>query len=170
MVTITRSNYLQTLAAVKAADPTGFWSVSIPSQAQLDHGTLIATEHGACLVTCDGDICGLFKLPESTARGVAADLLALAVAAGGRTLDNFDGHLTRIYTAAGFRVVSRCAFSVEHAPDGWSAEAHGWPDVVAMLYDPAGDVVSRSYTCDDYDTMISVRNNARALQQLLGLD
>jgi hypothetical protein len=156
------SNYVSKLDETKKSDPETYWSVSSVSAEDASKSAIIDTKDGAAMVKPDGDIVGVFKKPESDSKGVAQDLLNKAVEAGGIKLDNFDGYLTKQYEKAGFRVVSKTPFNEEFAPEGWNKEKHGTPDVVAMVYDPKGELNIEEKTFDNketgYDDMIAYRD------------
>jgi hypothetical protein len=152
------ADYITTLWAAKHSNPSAYWSVDAPTLADAEAGTLISTGHGFALVSLDGDIKGLFKLPNSKASRVADSLLFAAVLSGGRKLDNFDTYLTKVYLRAGFRIAARTKFNPEFAPNGWDPAKHGYPDVVAMIYDPCQAISIVETVCDTYDEMISVRD------------
>ena len=151
--------YVDELDKTKKSDPKVYWSVSEVSEVDAKEGTVVNTEDGSALVKKDGDIVGVFKKITSKAKGVAQDLLKRAVKAGGTKLDNFDGYLTKQYEKAGFRVVSRTPFNEEYAPEGWDKDAHGTPDVVAMVYDPKGELDIEEKSFNDYDEAISYRDS-----------
>lgn len=156
---ITPKEYVEELTKTKQSDPEAFWTVDNVTEEAAQNGTIVNTEDGAALVSKDGDIKGVFKKLGSEAKGVAQDLLAKAVEAGGVKLDNFDGYLTKLYEKAGFRVVSRVPFSEEYGvPEGYSKEKHGTPDVVAMVYDPNGELDIEEKTFDDYDEAMAYRD------------
>jgi hypothetical protein len=156
------NNYVSKLEETKASDPDTYWSVSPVTVKDASKSAIIDTKDGAAMVKPDGDIVGVFKKPESKAKGVAQDLLNKAVEAGGIKLDNYDGYLTKQYEKAGFRIVSRTPFNEEFKPPGWNKEKHGTPDVVAMVYDPKGelDIQEKTFTDKDtgYDDMLAYRD------------
>ena len=153
--------YVQSLEATKASDPTQYWSVDGVDLDTATKGRVISVDGGSGLVGPDGDIKGVFKDPTSTRKGVADDILQAAVRQGGIKLDNFDGYLTKIYERNGFRQVGRVPFNAEFAPPGWDEALHGRPDVVAMIYDPKGivDLGDKARKFTDYDEMISHRDS-----------
>ena len=115
------------------------------------------------MIGANGDIKGLYKNPESKAKGVGMKLLNQAVNNGGRTLDNFDGYLTKIYVKEGFRITGRTPFNEEYSPKGWDKNLHGTPDIVSMIYDPKRElnISEQRFTGDDgYDEMIRHRNSS----------
>lgn len=68
----------------------------------------------------------------STVKGRGSELMALAIAWGGRKLDCFDCGLVDFYIKCGFEETGRMAWDDAYAPEGWDYEAHGRPDVVFM--------------------------------------
>jgi hypothetical protein len=156
------NNYVSKLDEIKKSDPDTYWSVSSVTSEDASKSAIIDTKDGAAMVKSDGDIVGVFKKPESDAKGVAQDLLKKAIELGGIKLDNFDGYLTKQYEKAGFRVVSKTPFNEEYAPEGWNKDKHGTPDVVAMVYDPKGELNIEEKTFNDkdtgYDDMIAYRD------------
>jgi hypothetical protein len=153
------ADYITALWAAKHSDPSAYWSVDAPTLADAEEGTLISTGHGFALVSPDGDIKGLFKLPDSKASRVADSLLFAAVLSGGRKLDNFDTYLTKVYLRAGFRIAARTAFNPDYAPVGWDPAKHGYPDVVAMVYDPDYELDIVRADCATYEEMITQRDS-----------
>jgi hypothetical protein len=155
--------YVNELEETKQSDPEQYWTVSSVSLEDAKKGTVVSVEGGKGVVGPDGDIKGVFKSKGSNAENVADKILEEAVKKGGTKLDNFDNYLTRIYKRNGFRVVSRTPFNEEFAPDGWSKEKHGTPDVVAMVYDPESKIDLQEKTFDNpetgYDDMIAYRDS-----------
>lgn len=154
--------YLYQLQRAKLANPAAYWSVDVPSLADAEAGLIISNGEGYCLVNPDGDIKGLFKLPESTVKGVADDLLSTAVKVGGVKLDNYDTYLTKVYVRCGFRICARTAFNPDYAPKGWDKDQHGCPDVVALVYDPFYRLDIRKAELDTYEEVISKRDSCLA--------
>ena len=156
-------DYSKKLNDAKSSNPNIYWSVSEVSPEDAQAGIVIDKNYGSIMVAANGDIKGLFKNPETNTRGVGAKLVQQAVNNGGRTLDNFDGFLTKIYKEAGFRVTGRIPFDEQYKPDGWIKELHGTPDVVSMIYDPKNelDIREQMFSGDDgYDEMIRHRNSS----------
>ena len=156
-------DYSKKLNDAKSSNPNVYWSVSEVSPEDAQAGIVIDKNYGSIMVAANGDIKGLFKNPETKTRGVGAKLVQQAVNNGGRTLDNFDGFLTKIYKEAGFRVTGRIPFNEQYKPDGWIKELHGTPDVVSMIYDPKNelDIREQMFSGDDgYDEMIRHRNSS----------
>lgn len=89
--------------------------------------------YSAALYVVDGDLRGLFALPDAP-KGAGSRLAAEVAEAGlVRSLDCFDGHLAKLYATLGWREVGRAAFDPAQAPKEWRAE-DGTPDVVFMRY------------------------------------
>lgn len=151
--------FVSELKKTKASDPTQYWSVDSVKLSDAKKGKVISVDGGYGLVSNDGDIKGVFKLPTSKAKGVADNILQEAVKQGGTKLDNFDGYLTKIYERNGFRIAARIPFNEEFAPDGWNKAKHGTPDVVAMVYDPNNELGIKEKKFDDYDAGIEYRNS-----------
>lgn len=120
----------------------------------------------------NGDIVGVFKSPSSKKKGIAQDVMKLAVAQGGNRLDAFDTQLPGIYSKAGFKAVARMKWNEQYKPKGWSSETYkewnnGKPDVVFMVYDPKG--VDKYQEGDgiyvkDYDRGVELQNNALGIK------
>ena len=156
-------DYSRMLNDAKEADPTTYWSVDKMEESEARGGQIITKSYGSILVGANGDLKGLFKNPDTNVSGVGEKLMALGVKAGGRTGDNFDGYLTKIYKKAGFRVAVRTPFNEKYAPPGWNKALHGTPDVVSMIYDPKNelDIREQMFTGDDgYPDMIRHRNKS----------
>ena len=151
--------FVSELEKTKDSDPTQYWSVDSVSLSAAKKGKVISVDGGYGLVSNDGDIKGVFKLPTSKAKGVADNILQEAVNQGGTKLDNFDGYLTKIYERNGFRIAARIPFNEEFAPDGWNKEKHGTPDVVAMVYDPNNELGIKEKKFDDYNAGIEYRDS-----------
>ena len=118
------------------------------------------------VVTPDGDIKGVFnpnvakqREGKEAKKGTIRGLMPKLIKAGGVKLDNYDGRLTQIYENEGFRVVGRVKFSEDFAPEGWNKEKHGTPDVVAMIYDPDGNLNIEEKTFENYDEMMAYRDS-----------
>lgn len=157
------NDYLNSINAAKRANPDQFWSVSTPTREELQDSFILETPDGYGYVTPDGDIKGLFKKHTSQSKGVAGSLLEQLIKMGGIKLDNFDGYLTKIYTKAGFKIVSKVKFNVEYAPDEWKDAKErgvdlGTPDVLAMIYDPENKIDVEEKTFEDYDEGMAERD------------
>jgi hypothetical protein len=82
------------------------------------------------------DIVSVFKHPDSTSKEAAMHMLAAAIQAGGRKLDNFDGPLSELYAHVGMVPIARTPFDLKFKPPGWDARSMGKPDIVFMAYNP----------------------------------
>lgn len=151
--------FVDKLNETKESDPKQYWSVDNVSLEDAKQGTVIKTEAGYGFVSQDGDIKGVFKANKESAEKTGDEVLKKAVKAGGIKLDNFDGYLTKIYERNGFRIASRIPFNEEYAPEGWEKEAHGTPDVVAMVYDPYKQLDIEDKKFDDYMEGIDYRDS-----------
>lgn len=151
--------FVDKLNETKESDPKQYWSVDNVSLEDAKQGTVIKTEAGYGFVSQDGDIKGVFKANKESAEKTGDEVLKKAVKAGGIKLDNFDGYLTKIYERNGFRIASRIPFNEEYAPEGWEKEAHGTPDVVAMVYDPYKQLDIEEKRFDDYMEGIDYRDS-----------
>jgi hypothetical protein len=154
-------DYFNNLKNTKNNDPEQYWSVDeVEPDAE---GNVVSVEGGSGFVGKDGDIKGVFKHADSKKNNVADDILQKAVEMGGNKLDNFDNYLTKIYKRNGFRIVSRTPFNEQYAPKGWNKEKHGTPDVIAMIYDPKGELEIDEKKFNDsetgYDEMIAYRDS-----------
>ncbi|QDP68135.1 MAG: hypothetical protein Unbinned1473contig1000_13 [Prokaryotic dsDNA virus sp.] len=153
------TEYVAELKDTKEADPDTYWSVSAVTPEDAQNGTVIDVDGGKGLVTQDGDIIGVFKNIGSKVKGVADNIIQEAIKVGGVKLDNFDGYLTKIYERNGFRVTSRVPFNEEYAPEGWSEEKNGRPDVVSMVYDPNNELDIEVKTFDNPEEANAYRNS-----------
>ena len=151
--------FVDKLNETKESDPKQYWSVDTVSLEDAKQGTVIKTEAGYGFVSQSGDIKGVFKANKESSEKTGDEVLKKAVKAGGIKLDNFDGYLTKIYERNGFRIASRIPFNEEYAPDGWNKEAHGTPDVVAMVYDPAKQLDIEEKRFEDYMEGIDYRDS-----------
>lgn len=93
---------------------------------------------------------------------------ALAIEAGGKTLDAFDTVLPAIYASNGMRVVSRLPWDDSQAPPDWNYQTfakfkNGRPDVVFMVHDPAftGDRLAGTMA-SSYDEAVEMQQAALA--------
>jgi predicted SprT family Zn-dependent metalloprotease len=151
--------FVDKLNETKESDPKQYWSVDTVSLEDAKQGTVVKTEAGYGFVSQSGDIKGVFKANKESSEKTGDEVLKKAVKAGGIKLDNFDGYLTKIYERNGFVVASRIPFNEEYAPDGWNKEAHGTPDVVAMVYDPAKQLDIEEKRFEDYMEGIDYRDS-----------
>lgn len=81
----------------------------------------------------NGDFGNLFNLPGGEA-GRGSRAIIEGVQRGAKTLDCYDGHLTKLYVQHGFVPVARIKFNREYAPEGWDYDRFDNPDVVFMRY------------------------------------
>jgi len=133
----TPEEFADSVGDVLASDPSkGAFLAEHPPEELEDH-TLLTADEGAAgvAISPSGDIQNLHANDDAPS-GTGEKLLREAVANGGRTLDNYDTFLTRLYARNGFREVSRMDFNAEFAPDEWDYDEYGYPDVVFMGYDP----------------------------------
>jgi hypothetical protein len=142
------------------------WAVDAVSEETLKKSRIVENEGTYGVVTEDGDIKGVFNPNAAKQRegvpakkNTLAGLIPKAINAGGIKLDNFDGRLTELYSKNGFRKVSSVPFNEEYAPEGWSKEKDGTPDVVSMVYDPDNKLDIEFKKFDDYGDMISYRDS-----------
>lgn len=91
-------------------------------------------------------------------KGTLRGLIPKLIKAGGKKLDNYDGKLTELYEEQGFRVTSKTPFNAEYAREGYDTKNP--PEfVVAMVYDPNGEMDIEEQTFEDYDDMIEYRDS-----------
>jgi len=81
-------------------------------------------------VASDGEICSLFN--GTAPEGTGEELLEIAIDKGGNKLNCFDGKLVEIYQSNGFKEVGRIEWDDQYAPENWSYEKFGRPDIVQM--------------------------------------
>jgi len=89
----------------------------------------------------DGDIVSLFNAGNSKHEGVSAHLVMMAIAQGGRKLDNYDTFLSSIYKRLGFEEKGRFKWDESQKPTDWDYNQYkdfndGRPDYVFMEYKP----------------------------------
>jgi hypothetical protein len=176
------NEYIQSIEKVKTDSPEKFWSVDRPFQkedgtideVQLNKAAkedrIIKTEAGFGIVGEDGDIKGVFKADLESTEKTGDKVIQEAIKKGGIKLDNFAlPNLMKIYERNGFREVSRLPFNEEYAPEGWTPE-QGTPDVVAMVYDPKGELDIEKKNFTDYDEAMMYRDTfvdqAKKLQEV----
>ena len=135
------------IEAVKAQDPTKFWSVSapgkgyqsIPVRGQVSKGEqsgFVAVKKGRSSV----DVGALYGKPGS--KGVAKsafETVSQRHPFHEQTLDAFDENsrsgnirLPHLYGKFGFKETGRVPFDPQYAPPEWDESKHGRPDVVFM--------------------------------------
>lgn len=164
--------YLSRAEYLKNSNPNQYWTVDIPSRAEVSdavlNGRMVDVNGGMGIVTRDGNMSGMFKYNENS-KGTAEAVQKARVKLGGVKLDNFDGYLTKLYEKNGFRVVSRVPFNKEHAPEGWNEELHGTPDVVYMIYDSKNDLNIEEKTFDDINDAKNYRDSFIKEKSLAGV-
>ena len=152
--------YLDRINKIKNANLKQYWTVDVPSREVVleaaKNDRIVDVNGGMGIVTASGDMVGLFKYDKS-AKGTASSVQKARIKKGGIKLDNFDGYLTKLNKKNGFRVAARIPFNEEYAPEGWKKE-YGTPDVVAMVYDPKGEIDIEERTFDDYDEALAYRD------------
>jgi len=79
-------------------------------------------------LTKDKDLISVFSLE----RGQGTIAIKSAIAKGAKTLDCFDGPLTKIYKEVGFVEYKRLPWDEQYKPLGWSHTKYDEPDVVFM--------------------------------------
>lgn len=80
----------------------------------------------------DGDLVSVFIHKDNGGKGYAHKLIELAKQQGATKLDCYDTYLTDLYKKHGFVEVGRDKWNDKYAPEGWSKEQLGEPDVVYM--------------------------------------
>lgn len=163
--------YRERLTKLKAEDPGLYWSVDLPSDAELlsaaKGGRLVDANGGMALVSKDGNLEGLFKY-DSTKKGTAKTLQALRVKLGGNKLDAYDTKalgrtdLISTYKKDGFREVARVDFNPDVAPKDMPEEVKvSKPDVVVMIYDPDNklSIKERRFNKDQYSEALDYRDS-----------
>lgn len=125
---------------------------------------LLLTEDGKAGVAVkpDGDIVSVFRSPDAKHKRIAHYLLLMALAHGGKKLDAFNTFLPKIYAEAGFRPVAKQRWLDEYAPNNWSKERLGTPDVVYETYDPKfiGIYNDKAPYVDSWEDAIKAQNSA----------
>ncbi len=123
-------------------------AAQIKSKSEYEGMRLFLTEDGKAGFALDGgDIVSAFTNKSISGQSMAYPLLLAAIGRGGRLLDAFDTVLPDIYSEAGFRAISRIAFSDEAFLENHTREElntfketfkdfnKGSPDIVFMAYD-----------------------------------
>lgn len=121
-------------------------------------------------VTGSGDLVSVFKHPDSVSdiTPILSDASMLS-----STLDAFDiqGFLPNLYSAFGFKPISRARWNDAYAPPNWPYHLAGRPDVVLMAKDPNGilpdfndfnDIRDQVPIFDDYDQAMALQQEAKA--------
>lgn len=122
-------------AFVKARDASKRPQYLSPHPAsELVGHTLLTNKEGTVGISVDphGDIQNVFN--NGGPKGGAAKAMVAAIAAGGRTLDCYDGYLPGYYSQFGFKEDSRMKFNPDFAPPGWDFDKNGMPDIVFMSW------------------------------------
>lgn len=104
-------------------------------------------------VTKDGYMGGLFKNPESQAKGMSGLLQEARDAHGGKYFDAFGTELESMYVKNGYKPVSRTKFNPDFAPEGWDADdspLKDQPDIV--MFTKGEGKVGDGVMTPDYDS------------------
>ena len=154
--------YKDRLTKEKQNNPSQYWSVDIPSDEVIEdaarNGRIVDVNGGMGIVTEDGNMIGMFKY-DKNAKNTAQAVQEARIQKGGVKLDNYDGYLTKLYQKNGFRVTARLPFNKEFAPEDWSEEINGTPDVVFMVYDPQNKLKIEEKIFEDYDEASNYRDS-----------
>lgn len=154
--------YKDRLTKEKQNNPSQYWSVDIPSDEVIEdaarNGRIVDVNGGMGIVTEDGNMIGMFKY-DKNAKNTAQAVQEARIQKGGVKLDNYDGYLTKLYQKNGFRVAARLPFNKEFAPEDWSEEVNGTPDVVFMVYDPQNKLKIEEKIFEDYDEASNYRDS-----------
>ena len=154
--------YKDRLTKEKQNNPSQYWSVDIPSDEVIEdaarNGRIVDVNGGMGIVTEDGNMIGMFKY-DKNAINTAQAVQEARIQKGGVKLDNYDGYLTKLYQKNGFRVAARLPFNKEFAPEDWSEEVNGTPDVVFMVYDPQNKLKIEEKIFEDYDEASNYRDS-----------
>ena len=154
--------YKDRLTKEKQNNPSQYWSVDIPSDEVIEdaarNGRIVDVNGGMGIVTEDGNMIGMFKY-DKNAKNTAQAVQEARIQKGGVKLDNYDGYLTKLYQKNGFRVAARLPFNKEFAPEDWSEEMHGTPDVVFMVYAPQNKLKIEEKIFEDYDEASNYRDS-----------
>ena len=154
--------YKDRLTKEKQNNPSQYWSVDIPSDEVIEdaarNGRIVDVNGGMGIVTEDGNMIGMFKY-DKNAKNTAQAVQEARIQKGGVKLDNYDGYLTKLYQKNGFRVAARLPFNKEFAPEDWSEEVSGTPDVVFMVYDPQNKLKIEEKIFEDYDEASNYRDS-----------
>lgn len=163
--------YKTRLSKLKQGNPKTYWSVDLPSDADLleaaKDGRLVDMNGGMAYVTKDGDLKGLFKY-DPAAKGTAKVLQAERIKMGGIKLDAYDTEgtgevsLVPTYKKNGFREVARVDFNPEFAPPDMPESVKAMnPDVVVMAYDPENKlpIKERRFNKEQYEEALAYRDS-----------
>lgn len=101
---------------------------------ELGNHMMLTNADGTVGISVDakGDIQNVFN--NGGKKGEVAKAMIEAIAAGGRTLDCYDGYLPTFYSRFGFAEDSRMKFNSEYAPAGWDHAKYDSPDIVFMSW------------------------------------
>jgi hypothetical protein len=132
--------FIDSITDAKASTKFGS-SVSIFTPEEYSGMRLFLTPDGTAGFALNGeDIVSVFNHAASPYRGVSPSLMGLAIQEGGRTLQNFDTYLPKIYARMGFVEVARYPWDEEQKVADWDYDTyHAWndgrPDYLFMEYD-----------------------------------
>ncbi|MDH6462074.1 hypothetical protein M2302_002249 [Micromonospora sp. A200] len=114
IIDVTHAVYLAAFVAARATRPEIVEACSKPEEMPVDARYYLAEDgHSGYGITPDGDVIGVF----STVKGRGDLLVTSAIAAGGVTLDCFDGYLPTLYARHGFRETGRVPNYTPGKPD-----------------------------------------------------
>ena len=148
------------------------WRVDTDSHDGKDYvGTKTYVSKGGSTfsVTKDGDIISVCKNMNDSLKG--HEILKMAVDAGGKKLDSFDGNF-RFYLQNGFEPVSWTAFDESYAPKGWVKGRNDPEPVIFFKYTgkkydrqnkdfwetKKAQFYKKVKMSKDYDTAMSIRD------------
>lgn len=176
------------LEEARAANAHGGWvdPQSVDDLAASNAKTYLSDDGRAGVaVKKDGDICGVFKHPESKHRGASYDLVYTARANGGTKMDCYGQALVNRYEAVGYKPVARIPFNAEYVSDPKLLE--DMPDVYVLMKntddldtvaskikksEQAGgyhrstvDELDKLPSFDDYDEALAYRDNLLKQQE-----
>ena len=133
-------------AALRAAKSVNEYGPYVTLHDEVDYeqcaALFLLKDHTAGVaVEADGNIISVFN--DQTHRHVLPILLTKAVEAGGCKLDCYataanspDKDLRLMYMVRGFVPLTRTKFVRDYAPDDWSFEKFGEPDIYFFAYNP----------------------------------
>lgn len=122
------------MTAKETQPPEKAWRVDTDSHTGKDYvGTKTYISEGGSTfsVKPDGDIISVCK--NKNDKMYADDLMNLAIKAGGRKLDSFDGNF-QLYLRNGFEPVSWTAFDIKQKPKGWDASRNKPEPIIFFKY------------------------------------